>query len=81
MSFELCRYVDRFRHGAPMSREERLQREASGRDDFWWLRASPPTPSDASTPKDDENGRTKKFTGSFKVKFSFFVNQLNVCKA
>ncbi|XP_041373077.1 uncharacterized protein LOC121386291 [Gigantopelta aegis] len=59
----LQRYIDRFRHGTPMSREDRRQHERSELKEFWWLSSSPPTPSDASTPRDDVNGRTKKFTG------------------
>ena len=44
----LCyyRYVERFRHGAPVSRALRGNSHATNKEDFWWL--SPPTST--STP-------------------------------
>ena len=54
-------YIERFRHGAPMSREERLRVEGSQEREFWWLHSSPPTPNSTSTPKEGE-GRSLPFT-------------------
>lgn len=54
------RYVERFRHGVPRSREEREKEGRSSKKDFWWLSGSPPTPSDSSTPKDESNGTKTK---------------------
>ncbi|KAK7492104.1 hypothetical protein BaRGS_00016580, partial [Batillaria attramentaria] len=56
----LQRYIERFRHGAPMSREERLQMEGNKKREFWWLESDPPTPNSTSTPKDE--GRSLAFT-------------------
>ncbi|XP_041470781.1 uncharacterized protein LOC121420273 [Lytechinus variegatus] len=44
----LARFIDRFRYGAPKSREERARLSATGSKDFWWLSSSsssPPLPS------------------------------------
>ncbi|XP_063959646.1 uncharacterized protein LOC129266322 [Lytechinus pictus] len=44
----LARFIDRFRYGAPQSREERARLSATGSKDFWWLlssSSSPPLPS------------------------------------
>ena len=41
-----CRYIERFRHGAPVSREHRGDSHSTNKEDFWWL--SPPTST--STP-------------------------------
>ncbi|KAK7106585.1 microtubule-associated protein futsch-like [Littorina saxatilis] len=56
-------YIDRFRHGKPMSRDERLTMEANQKREFWWLEssASPPTPNSTSTPK-EEQGRSVPLT-------------------
>ncbi|XP_076457631.1 uncharacterized protein LOC143291585 [Babylonia areolata] len=57
----LQRYVERFRHGTPMSREERLKIEGSKKDEFWWLDSGLSTPNSTSTPK-EEQGRSLPFT-------------------
>ena len=54
-------YIERFRHGAPMSREERLRLEGNKKSEFWWLQSSPPTPNSTSTPKEGE-GRSLPLT-------------------
>ena len=54
-------YIERFRHGAPMSREERVQMEGNQKSEFWWLQSSPPTPNSTSTPKEGE-GRSLPMT-------------------
>ncbi|CAB4017410.1 Hypothetical predicted protein, partial [Paramuricea clavata] len=60
----LSKYIDRFRHGVPTSREDRSL--ASSGKDFWWL--SPP--SNTSTPKETSDSTTSKFTsdGSSKIR-------------
>ena len=35
----LIRYIDRFRHGTPLSREEREKAGTVKSQDFWWLSA------------------------------------------
>ncbi|XP_041091047.1 proline and serine-rich protein 3 [Polyodon spathula] len=48
----LARYIERFRHGRPQSREDRERRAAIGGEGraFWWLETSPPS---SSTPTHD----------------------------
>ncbi|KAL3886767.1 hypothetical protein ACJMK2_026740 [Sinanodonta woodiana] len=57
------KYVERFRKGTPMSREERQKQTTKEEKDFWWLsQGKPLTPTSSSTPKDDENSkRTRSF--------------------
>lgn len=61
-SSTLQKYIDRFRTGQPMSREERKKEASSSQKDFWWL--SDRSFTDSSTPKDDSPGakRTRRFT-------------------
>ncbi|KAL8573865.1 hypothetical protein ACOMHN_029313 [Nucella lapillus] len=64
----LQRYIERFRHGAPTSREERVRQEGKQTDDFWWLDSGGlplPTPTSTSTPKEEE-GRSVSLTGQGK---------------
>ncbi|MGH0188700.1 UNVERIFIED_CONTAM: hypothetical protein FKN15_030641 [Acipenser sinensis] len=48
----LARYIERFRHGQPQSRQDRERRAAIGGEGraFWWLETSPPS---SSTPTHD----------------------------
>ena len=63
------RYIDRFRHGPPLSREER-EKEMAKQPDFWWISQTSTTigsrisePSDTSTPKDGVTGlKTRRRT-------------------
>ena len=32
-----CRYVERFRHAAPLSREQREKQSVADAAEFWWL--------------------------------------------
>ncbi|XP_013414898.1 uncharacterized protein LOC106176878 isoform X2 [Lingula anatina] len=50
----LQRYIDRFRHGKPLSKEERKSKKLTDPNDFWWLSSSAltPDPSSSSTPRD-----------------------------
>ncbi|KAK3612116.1 hypothetical protein CHS0354_031186 [Potamilus streckersoni] len=61
------KYVERFRKGTPMSREERQKQKTEEEKDFWWLtQGKPPTPASSSTPKDDETSkRTRSFLSTF----------------
>ena len=52
----LSKYIERFRRGAPTSREDRSL--ASCGKDFWWL--SPP--SNTSTPKETSDSSASKYT-------------------
>lgn len=53
------RYVERFRHGAPVSREHRGNVHSRNEDDFWWL--SPP--SSTSTPNQPtESAASSKYS-------------------
>ena len=55
------RYIERFRHGAPMSKAERLRNQATNPGDFWWLSSStPPTPTSSSTPRDEQQEGEEK---------------------
>ncbi|XP_050416604.1 uncharacterized protein LOC126830287 [Patella vulgata] len=56
-------YINRFRHSAPTSREERNQKGVATEKDFWWLSSHPLTPTSSSTPRDDsDNGsRSRQF--------------------
>ena len=49
------RYIERFRHGTPMSREDRQKKGMLKKEDFWWLQKEPVhsqlEPSESSTPK------------------------------
>ena len=51
----VCSYrlIERFRHAAPKSREERSRDLASGSKDFWWL-----APSSSSTPTHPSSSST-----------------------
>ena len=49
MSSICCRYVDRFRHSAPMSREQRQKLSDTERDDFWWLEAKDTSSNQSAT--------------------------------
>ena len=73
------RYIERFRHGTPMSRDDRQKKHISKTEDFWWLKhkegkkivsAKPDTalraPSDSSTPK-DEGGKIQSRLGKTTV--------------
>ncbi|KAK6173078.1 hypothetical protein SNE40_016607 [Patella caerulea] len=54
-------YINRFRHSAPTSREERNQKGVATEKDFWWLSSKPLTPTSSSTPRDDsDNGRRSR---------------------
>ena len=64
----LFRYIDRFRHGTPMSREERdrsyQQAQQDKAADFWWIsdQSKISEPSDTSTPIDKNGVRTRRRT-------------------
>ncbi|XP_060067718.1 uncharacterized protein LOC132547926 [Ylistrum balloti] len=61
----LSRYIERFRQGHPMSREERKKSSKPG--DFWWLdqEGKGKSPSDSSTPRevyDTHRAKTQRLT-------------------
>ncbi|XP_035825402.1 uncharacterized protein LOC101856510 [Aplysia californica] len=47
----LQRYIDRFRHSAPKSREERLKEREQRKQEFWWLQKSSPDVGDKMSEK------------------------------
>ncbi|XP_064802149.1 proline and serine-rich protein 3 isoform X3 [Oncorhynchus masou masou] len=52
----LAKYIERFRHGRPQSREVRQQMSAmvgEGQQPFWWLSSSPPPSSSTPTQTTD----------------------------
>ncbi|KAL5019559.1 hypothetical protein ScPMuIL_002451 [Solemya velum] len=60
----LQRYIERFRHAKPQSREERKEK-TSGSGDFWWLSSGHGPQSNGSSPDDRELGRRKKGVTSY----------------
>ncbi|XP_043540374.1 proline and serine-rich protein 3, partial [Chiloscyllium plagiosum] len=65
----IAKYIQRFRHGKPLSRQER-EHAATGMgtegSEFWWLKSSPPnssTPTEETHPQHPGNRAT--FTNSY----------------
>ncbi|XP_072122332.1 proline and serine-rich protein 3 isoform X3 [Mobula birostris] len=48
----IAKYIQRFRHAQPQSREQRAAQLGAGLDDFWWLHNSPRS---SSTPNGEEH--------------------------
>ncbi|KAJ8289770.1 hypothetical protein GJAV_G00005140 [Gymnothorax javanicus] len=53
----LARYVERFRHGRPQSREERQRSTVEEWQPFWWLSSSIPTTSSPSAMQPEQQAR------------------------
>ncbi|XP_072048733.1 uncharacterized protein [Amphiura filiformis] len=64
----LAKYIHRFRHSEPKSRDERARDKASASREFWWM--SPP--SHSSTPTDDSAKRHTDRSSSGKMGSSHF---------
>ena len=85
-SSTLAKYIERFRHGSPLSRAERNDRLASTKQDFWWLNSDQSKlsgPSDTSTPNSEyktKRCRPKDDSGALlnvRRYASFFILQLD----